>query len=61
MRSEEDAGLGCAYLLDEVGGRASRCGGERMDLIATEGAEDFYRSFPHRTLPGFRIYPSRRE
>jgi len=30
MRSEEDADLGCAYLLDDVGGRANRCGGERQ-------------------------------
>jgi predicted N-acetyltransferase YhbS len=28
----------------------------RMDLVSTEGADAFYRSFPHRTLPGFRIF-----
>ncbi len=28
----------------------------RMDLI-TDGAPDFYASFPHRRMEGFRIYP----
>lgn len=36
-----------------------RCGAERIDLVSTEGAEDFYRSFMHHELPGFRIYPNR--
>ncbi|GAA5148432.1 hypothetical protein GCM10023340_22200 [Nocardioides marinquilinus] len=31
-------------------------GTERMDLV-TDDAEAFYRSFPHRAKPGFRIYP----
>ncbi len=34
-----------------------RCGAERIDLVSTEGADDFYRSFMHLELPGFRIYP----
>lgn len=37
-------------------------GTRRMDLLAdevTEGAEEFYRSFPHYEKPGFRIYPGR--
>ncbi len=37
----------------------ARTGVQRFDLISTEGAEDFYRSLPHREHPGFRIYPSR--
>ena len=32
-------------------------GTDRMDLI-TDDAEEFYRSFPHKTKAGFRIYPS---
>lgn len=32
-------------------------GGERVDLISTEGSEFFYESFDHRTRPGYRIYP----
>lgn len=35
----------------------ARCGAERVDLISTEGSEDFYKSFPHHTFPGYRIYP----
>jgi ribosomal protein S18 acetylase RimI-like enzyme len=32
-------------------------GAERIDLLSTPEAEPFYRSLPHRDLPGFRIYP----
>ncbi|HZS30960.1 MAG TPA: GNAT family N-acetyltransferase [Gaiellaceae bacterium] len=35
----------------------ARCGAERVDLLALEDSEDFYRSFRHRALPGYRIYP----
>ena len=31
-------------------------GGKRVDLLS-EGGEEFYQSFQHRRLPGFRIYP----
>ncbi len=34
-----------------------RCGGQRVDLLSTEGADAFYRSFKHQQFPGFRIYP----
>ncbi|MBI2886806.1 MAG: GNAT family N-acetyltransferase [Chloroflexi bacterium] len=34
-----------------------RCGGERMDLLSVEEAEGFYRTFPHRQMAGYRIYP----
>jgi ribosomal protein S18 acetylase RimI-like enzyme len=34
-----------------------RCGGKRVDLLS-EGGEEFYQSFRHRPLPGFRIYPA---
>jgi hypothetical protein len=27
----------------------------RIDLLAQEGSEDFYRSLPHRESTGFRI------
>ena len=32
-------------------------GARRLDLLAGEGSEDFYRSFRHRDFPGYRIYP----
>ncbi|MGH7024586.1 MAG: GNAT family N-acetyltransferase [Caulobacteraceae bacterium] len=32
-------------------------GGVRIDLIANEGAEDFYRALPHFRREGFRLYP----
>jgi len=38
-----------------------RSGAQRIDLVSTEGADDFYRSFSHRSFPGFRIYPHRPE
>jgi ribosomal protein S18 acetylase RimI-like enzyme len=38
-----------------------RSGAQRIDLVSTEGADDFYRSFSHRSFPGFRIYPRREE
>jgi ribosomal protein S18 acetylase RimI-like enzyme len=36
----------------------ARSGARRLDLLAEEGNEDFYRSFGHRTFPGYRIYPA---
>jgi ribosomal protein S18 acetylase RimI-like enzyme len=38
----------------------ARSGAQRIDLVSTEGADDFYRSFRHRAFPGFRIYPATR-
>jgi ribosomal protein S18 acetylase RimI-like enzyme len=35
----------------------ARSGAKWIDLMSTEGANDFYRAFAHRSLPGFRIYP----
>ena len=35
----------------------SRCGAKRIDLVSSEGSDEFYRSFQHREFPGFRIYP----
>jgi ribosomal protein S18 acetylase RimI-like enzyme len=35
----------------------ARSGAQRVDLLALEENEDFYRSFDHRTMPGYRIYP----
>ncbi len=34
-----------------------RCGGQRVDLLSTEGADAFYRSFRYQSFPGYRIYP----
>lgn len=34
----------------------SACGARRLDLL-TDDAHAFYRSFPHREKPGFRLYP----
>lgn len=34
-----------------------RAGGSRVDLVSTEGSDAFYKSFAHRSYPGFRIYP----
>jgi ribosomal protein S18 acetylase RimI-like enzyme len=38
-----------------------RSGAQRIDLVSTEGADHFYRSFSHRSFVGFRIYPDRRQ
>ena len=40
-----------------IGEVFTRSGAKRIDLLSTEGADDFYRAFAHMTLPGFRIYP----
>ena len=33
-----------------------RSGAKRLDVISI-GADEFYRSIPHREYPGFRVYP----
>ena len=33
------------------------CGGQWVDLLSTEGADAFYRSFQYQSFPGYRIYP----
>ena len=35
----------------------SRSGAQRIDLLAVDASADFYKSFDHRPLPGFRLYP----
>lgn len=35
----------------------ARSGAQRVDLLSLVGSEAFYRSFDHRALPGYRIYP----
>jgi ribosomal protein S18 acetylase RimI-like enzyme len=35
----------------------ARCGTMRMDLLSEGESHRFYETFPHRTMPGFRIYP----
>ena len=34
-----------------------KSGAKYIDLVSTEGSDDFYRSFVHREFPGFRLYP----
>jgi len=34
-----------------------RSGARYLDLVSTEGAHDFYRSFDHKEFSGFRLYP----
>ena len=34
-----------------------RCGGQWVDLLSTEGADPFYRSFEHKQFPGYRLNP----
>ena len=36
----------------------ARSGAQRVDLLALDDSEGFYRSFGHRAMPGYRIYPS---
>lgn len=38
-----------------------RSGAQRVDLLSLDESEGFYRSFVHRTLPGYRIYPGPHE
>ena len=35
----------------------ARSGAKYVDLVSTEGAHGFYRSFEHKEFPGFRLYP----
>ncbi len=35
----------------------ARSGARRLDTLSEEGSEEFYRSFPHRDFPGYRLYP----
>lgn len=35
----------------------ARSGAERVDLLALDDSEGFYRSFEHRPMPGYRLYP----
>jgi predicted N-acetyltransferase YhbS len=39
-----------------VGEAFERSGGQRLDLVSTEGADAFYEFFTHRRFPGFRLY-----
>ena len=36
-----------------------RSGAQYVDLVSTDGADEFYRSFEHKEFPGFRLYPGR--
>ena len=35
----------------------ARSGAQYLDLVSTEGVDDFYRSFDHKEFRGFRLYP----
>jgi len=35
----------------------ARSGAQYLDLVSTEGADGFYRSFDHKEFRGFRLYP----
>lgn len=41
-------------LIEEAFGRS---GAERLDLLSADESQGFYRSFLHREVPGYRIYP----
>ncbi|HWH10980.1 MAG TPA: GNAT family N-acetyltransferase [Solirubrobacteraceae bacterium] len=36
----------------------ARSGAKRLDLLAANGTERFYASFPHRVSPGYRLDPN---
>jgi ribosomal protein S18 acetylase RimI-like enzyme len=38
----------------------ARSGAMRVDVLAADESQGFYRSFEHRSLPGYRIYPEPR-
>lgn len=40
-------------LVDEA---FNRSGAKRVDLFSLDESESFYRSFPHRRMPGYRLY-----
>jgi ribosomal protein S18 acetylase RimI-like enzyme len=52
-RTQRRRGIG-RRLIEEAFARA---GGKRVDLVSTEGADEFYESFGFQRFPGFRIYP----
>ena len=37
----------------------SKSGAKYIDLVSTEGSDDFYRSFTHQEFQGFRLYPDK--
>jgi ribosomal protein S18 acetylase RimI-like enzyme len=38
-----------------------RGGGERLNLLATSGFDQFWEAFPHETMVGYRLIPNRYE
>ena len=52
-RGRRGQGIGRRLIEDAF----ARCGAKRVDLLSTEDADAFYRSFAHREHPGFRLYP----
>jgi ribosomal protein S18 acetylase RimI-like enzyme len=47
------SGIG-KMLVNEV---LARCHAVYLDLLSADAAQGFYATFPHRTIPGYRIYP----
>jgi len=56
LHSHRRRGIACRMVEEAF----TRCGAKRIDLVSSEGSDQFYRSFQHREFPGFRIYPGRR-
>jgi len=51
--SRRGTGIG-KMLVNEV---LARCDAVYIDLLSEDAAQGFYATFPHRTIPGYRIYP----
>jgi predicted N-acetyltransferase YhbS len=51
--SRRGEGIG-RRLVSEV---LARSGAKRLDLLAASGSEQFYASFPHQVLSGYRLDP----
>ena len=53
--AESYRGQGIGRRLVEIA--FDKSGANYIDLVSTEGSDDFYRSFVHEQFPGFRLYP----
>ena len=52
-RSRRRSGIGRQLVKEAF----RRCGGQWVDLLSTEDADGFYRSFEHQQFPGYRLHP----
>ncbi len=55
--AESHRGQGIGRRLVEIA--FDNSGANYIDLVSTEGSDDFYRSFVHEQFPGFRLYPQK--